>query len=408
MVHYGPLLDFARCTKEWILAMAILDRIKVSDRQGGDMMKNIAVVIDEGDAATYYGLSELIRKEISQKVEHETAQAPEVYRTVVRNGVENLCEAMEAFKDSEVETIVSPLTWKQFISDGKATIDKALTDLGGMVGADSTDAKEAAIHQAEKVFNLTEKAVRSLDDSAEFFRKAEKFLKAKDEEVKESMRGISAIMTDLNELSQKDMPDEAKDAFARMLKESMEMQEYFQSLYEAAHKPTGKMVPGKVAELFEVASSSLKNVNADLRVCSYMKKAAVKEKDSSIYGFIASTASKITSRARDYMKALKNAKDKVYSKGKDINDNLRFLKPMLVASPVNSREAEMSRYLGSVGLRGPSPPDTLARMVVMEMMKDGLGKKEILENLARLGKTIKDAASDKKTLEMIDGKDAGR
>ena len=369
--------------------------------------KDYTTIIDEGDVATYSGLGELLKQDIRKKAEIETAQAPQVYKVAVQDGVDTLCEAMDAFKETEQETIVSPLTWKQYVSNNKEAVDKSLSDLGVLVGSAAEDAKAAVTEQAEKVFELTEKAVKSLSEAAGYFHKAREALKEKDRGVKDSMKRIQEIMVDLNELSQKEMPDEAKDAFAKMQKESMEMLEHFQSLYDAAHKPTGKMIPGKVAELFDVASTSLSNVRDDLKVCYCMKKAAVREQASSVFGFIAKTASKITGKAKDYMKALRTAKDKVYSKGKDISDKLQHLKPVLVIGVTDSRDMQMSKYLVNANLTGP-PPDSLAQTMVKAMMKDGLGKKEILDNLTRLGKTIKDAASDKKTLEMIDGKDTGR
>ena len=370
-------------------------------------MKDAVVIIDAGEAADYYGLNDILKHDLHKRVEKETAQAPEVYKEAVRDTVDGLCEAMDSFKETEQETVVSPLTWKQYVSNNKEAIDKSLSDLGVLVGAAADNAKEAVVHQAEKVYELTEKVVKSIEDAAGFFRKSQEMLKEKDRDVKESMKRISEIMLDLNELSQKEMPDEAKDAFAKMQRESMEMLEHFHSLYEAAHKPTGKMIPGKVAELFEVASTSLKNVQKDLRVCACMKKAAVKEQASSVFGFIAKTAGKVTSRARDYMKALKTAKDKVYSKGKDISNKLQHLKPVLVVGVVDSRDEQMSRLLASAA-SSLGPPNTVAQTLVKEMMKDGLGKKEIVENLTQLGKTIRDAASDRKTLEMIDGKSAER
>lgn len=369
-------------------------------------MDDMIKIIDEGDVKNYDELSVILKKDLHKKVEKETAQAPEVYKEAVRDTVDGLCEAMDSFKETEKETVVSPLTWRQYVTNNKEAIDKSLSDLGALVGASAADAKEAVVHQAEKVYELTEKAVKSIEDAAGFFRKSQELLKEKDKEVKESMNRISEIMLDLNELSKKDMPDEAKDAFAKMQQESMEMLEHFHSLYDAAHKPTGKMVPGKIAELFDVASTSLKDVHKDLKVCACMKKAAVKEQASSVFGFIAKTAGKITSRAKDYMKALKTAKDKVYTKGKDISNKLKHLKPVLVVGVADSRDMQLGKYIGNGSFLGP--PDTLAQTMIKGMMKDGLGKKEILENLNRLGKSIKDAASDKKTLEMIEGKGEGR
>lgn len=371
------------------------------------LMEDYTAIIDEGNVSTYYGLGDLLKKDIRLKAEKETAQAPQVYKEAIRDSVDTLCESMDSFQETERETVVSPLTWKKYVSDNKEAIDKSLKDLGTLVGKTATNAKEAVTEQAEKVFEMTEKVVKSLSEAAGFFHAAREALVAKDKDVQDSMKRIQEIMLDLNELSHKDMPDEAKDAFAKMQRESMEMLEHFQSLYDMAHKPTGKMVPGKVAELFDVASTSIKNIQNDLRVCACMKKAAVKENASSVFGFIAKTAGRITGKAKDYMKALKTAKDKVYSKGKDISDKLQHLRPMLVVGLTDNRDMQMSKYLGNASLLGPTP-DSLAQTLVKEMMRDGLGKKDIVENLTRLGKSIRDAASDRKTLEMIEGKDKGR
>ncbi len=364
-------------------------------------------IIEEGDVEVYCRVSSMLQKNLRNRAEDAIAQAPEVYKIAVRDTVDHACEAMEAFKETEAKTLVAPHTWKQYVSSNKEAIDKSLKDLGALVGKTAPDAKEAVAHEPEKVFELTEKAVKSIEESAVFFHGAREALVEKDKSVKESMKRIQDIMVDLNELSQKEMPDEAKDAFAKMQKESMEMMEHFQSLYEATHQPKGKMVPGKVAELFDVASTSLKNIQDDLKVCSCMKKAAVREQASGVYGFVVSTASKVIGKGKDYMKALRTAKDKVYSKGKDISDKLQHLKPVLVMGMPDSRDMQMSKYLINANYLGP-PSDTLAQTMVKAMMKDGLGKKEILDNLTRLGKTIKDATSDRKTLEMIDGKDNGR
>ncbi len=370
-------------------------------------MKDLTTIIDEGDVATYYGLSDILKQDLQQKAAKETAQAPEVYKLAVKDTVDHLCEAMDTFKETEQETLVSPLTWKQYVSNNKEAIDKSLTDLGTLVGEAATDAKEAITHQAEKVFELTEKAVKSLEDAAGFFHRAKEALVEKDRDVMESMKRIQEIMVDLNELSQKEMSDEAKDTFAKMQRESVEMLGYFQNLYDAAHKPTGKMVPGKIAEMFDVASTSIKGIQDDLKICACMKKAAVKEQASSVYSLIAKTAGKVVSRAKDYIKTLKTAKDKVYSKGKDISDKLQHLKPILVVGLGDDRDMRLSKYIGNAIYQEP-PPDLLTQMIVREMKKDGLGKTEILNNLTRLGKTFKDATSDKKTLEMIDSKEATR
>ena len=370
-------------------------------------MKDLTAIIDEGDVATYNGLSELLKKDLHQKVSKETAQAPEVYKEAVQDTVEHLCSAIDSFKQAEQETVVSPLTWKQYINSNKKAIDKSLSDLGTLVGETATNVKETVTHQAEKVFEFTEKVVKSVEDAASFFHNEKEALKEKDRNVKEAMKRIQEIMVDLNDLSQKEMSDEAKDSFAKMQRESMEMLGYFQDLYDTAHKPTGKMIPGKIAEMFEVASTSIKGVQDDLKVCACMKKAAIKENASSVFNLISKTAGKVVGRAKDYVKALKLAKDKVYSKGKDISDKLQHLKPILIVGFADDRDMKLGKYLGSISYREP-PPNLLAQMIVKEMRKDGLDKKDILDNLTRLGKTIKDAASDKKTLEMIDGKGEGR
>lgn len=366
-------------------------------------MKDAITTIEKGDVAAYFGLNDILKKELHRNVEAGTAQAPDVYKEAVKDTMNGLCEAMDSFSETEKETVVSPLTWRQYVTNNKEAIDKSLKDLGVLVGATATDAKEAVTHQAEKVFELTEKVVRAIDDSADYFRKARELLVDRDREAKESMSRISEIMLDLNELPKKDMPDEAKDAFAKMHLESMEMLEHFQSLYDVAHKPSGKMIPGKVAELFDVAQTSLKNVHNDLKVCACMKKAAVKEQAASVFGFIAKTAGKITSRAKDYMKALKTAKDKIYSKGQDIADKLQHLKPVLVVGITDDRDSRLSRYLCNASLIGPSPPNSpLTQLIMKEMMKDGLGKKEIQDAFKHLGKTFKDAANDKNMMKQLD------
>ena len=370
-------------------------------------MKDVVEIIDKGDVAAYSSINDMLKEDLQRKAEKETAQAPEVYKVAVTDTVNHLCEAMDNFQETEKETVVSPLTWKQYVKNNKEAIDKSLSDLGTLVGETATDAKEAITHQAEKVFELTEKAVKSLEDAAGFFHRAKESLLERDRNVKESMKRIQEIMVDLNEMSQKEMSDEAKDSFAKMQRESMEMLKHFQELYDAAHQPTGKMVPGKIAEMFDVASTSIKGIHDDLKICAYMKKAAVKEQASSVFNLISKTAGKVVSRAKGYMKTLKAAKDKIYNKGKDISDKLQHLKPMLVVGFGDDRDMKMGKYIGNVSYQNPTP-NLLAEMIVKEMMKDGLGKTEILDNLTRLGKTIKDAASDKKTLEMIDGKDAAR
>ena len=372
------------------------------------MAKDPKIIIEGGDIGEYEYLNELFKNTLKEKAEKDTAQAPEVYKVAVRDSVDNLCGAMDSFRETEKETVVSPLTWKTYLDDNKEAIDKSLTDLGKLVGATATNAREAVAHQAETIFELTEKAIRSINDAVSFFQRSKELLEEKDRDAKESMKRISDIITELGDIPKEDLPDEARDAFVRMQRESMEMLKRFQSLYETAHKPAGKIVPGKISELFETARASLKTIRDDLQVCSCMKKAAtaVKEQGKSVFGFISRTAEKIVTRANGYMKALKDAKDKVYEKGRDINDKLRHLKPVLVVGLADSRDLQMGRYLNNLGF--PDPSNTLAQRLVREMMKDGLEKKDILENLTQLGNSIKEAAKDRKTLEMIEGKGVER
>lgn len=354
--------------------------------------------IDTADALTYQGICGQLKQDIQTQAEETTEQAPPIIRSAVEDACKELYTKMDEFQQAEQETVPAPNVWKTFVAGEKAAMDKAFSALGELVGKTAQNAKETLEKKTEKVFTRTEDLLHTIQESTNFMVEQQTKLRAEELELKKNMEAIQSSILNLQELmDQSNITKETKEELAKMQKNGLDMLNHFNKIYDSVHKSNKKSVPYQTAKLYDVVKGSLKNVKKDLEICVLMKKAAMKEKATESYAFIAHTAGKIMKKGNGYMEAMEKAATKIYAKGKDLGNKIMHLKCFF--GVMDDRDM-MQKYMIQGLKEKRRNSDSLAQCIVKEMVKDGMDVTSIKNAFELMNKNVNTAVKSKEIKDM--------
>lgn len=354
--------------------------------------------IDTADALTYQGICEQLKQDIKTRVEDSTEQASPLIRSAITDACKELYSNMDEFQQTERETVPAPNIWKTFVMEEKAAMDKAFRSLGELVGKTAQNAKETLEKKTEKVFTRTEDLLQTIQESTNFITEQQTKLRADELDLKENMEAIQSSILNLQELmNQSNVTKDTKEDLAKMQKNGLDMLNHFNKIYDSVHKSNQTSVPYQTAKLYDVTKDSLKNVKKDLGICVLMKKAAMKEKATESYAFIAHTAAKIMKKGNSYMEAMEKAATKIYAKGNDLGNKIIHLKCFF--GVVDDRDM-MQKYMIHGLKEKRRNSDSLAQCIVKEMVKDGMDINSIKNAFEVMNKNVNTAVKSKEIKDM--------